>query len=316
MKKTLAFILFAVLFAAAFTASALTAMTFHTQTQQRVFKVDWNENVGSVYGDLRYGDKEKNVYTLYVPANLNPDKPQALILDIHGGGFTSGDKSDDDALCRYYASKGLIVAAMNYTYLGVGGASLNSMLEEALECTAAALEKCATLGLNVTEMATTGMSAGGCLAMLYAYRCGDVSPASVKFVFQQSGPATFDKEFWGDTSANRREQAAFASLFTGKDVAPEVVESEFYQKCIDEISPAALVADSTPPTLCAYGSKDKMVPTQLKYLLFNNLAEHRVPYDYIEFPHSNHGMYDDPERTKEYLSKSLEYCKLYFENYP
>lgn len=315
MKKALHMILYTALFIGVFAGSAYTAMIYHISTQQRIMKVDWNDSVGTVFPDLPYGDGEYNTYSLYISAGLDKNQPQSLILDIHGGGFTAGDKTDDDTACRYYASKGIIVAAMNYTYLGINGASLNSMMEEALQCVDAVREQCASMGCRITEMAATGSSAGGCLAMLYAYRNAQESSVPVKFVFQQTGPATFDKEFWGDTTDNYEMQALSASLYTGKNIIPESVGTEEYQRSIDEISPAALISDTTVPTLCAYGPKDKVVPTQLKYLLFNNLAEHHIPYDYIEFPHSNHGMYDDPEKTREYLVKSLEYCERYFENY-
>ena len=39
---------------------------------------------------------------------------------------------------------------------------------------------------------------------------------------------------------------------------------------------------------------------------------HDVPYDYIEFPKSNHGMYNDPDKLQEFLEKSLEYAERYF----
>ena len=37
-----------------------------------------------------------------------------------------------------------------------------------------------------------------------------------------------------------------------------------------------------------------------------------VMYDYIEFPKSNHGMYNDLDKLQEFLDKSLEYAKVYF----
>ena len=37
-----------------------------------------------------------------------------------------------------------------------------------------------------------------------------------------------------------------------------------------------------------------------------------MTYDYIEYPHSNHGMYDDPKAHREYLTKLDEYLKKYF----
>ena len=43
---------------------------------------------------------------------------------------------------------------------------------------------------------------------------------------------------------------------------------------------------------------------------------HDVPYDYIEFPKSNHGMYNDPDKLQEFLEKSLEYAERYFAAWP
>ena len=42
--------------------------------------------------------------------------------------------------------------------------------------------------------------------------------------------------------------------------------------------------------------------------------KHNVTYDYIEFPKSNHGMYNDLDRLQEFFDKSLEYADLYFVN--
>ena len=39
---------------------------------------------------------------------------------------------------------------------------------------------------------------------------------------------------------------------------------------------------------------------------------HNVPYDYIEFPNSNHGMYNDIDKLQEFIDKSLEYAERYF----
>ncbi|MCM1188577.1 MAG: hypothetical protein NC541_04710 [bacterium] len=49
-------------------------------------------------------------------------------------------------------------------------------------------------GYHVNEMATTGGSAGGCLAMLVAFKDPDRLP--IRFVFEETGPASFESELW------------------------------------------------------------------------------------------------------------------------
>ena len=36
-----------------------------------------------------------------------------------------------------------------------------------------------------------------------------------------------------------------------------------------------------------------------------------VPYEYIAFPKSNHGMYNDLDKTQEFMDKTLKYCEYY-----
>ena len=62
-----------------------------------------------------------------------------------------------------------------------------------------------------------------------------------------------------------------------------------------------------------YGLIDHCVPTQLKYPLIDALKENGVPYDYVEFPKSNHGMYNDIDKLQEFINLSLEYGDKYFD---
>jgi dipeptidyl aminopeptidase/acylaminoacyl peptidase len=49
----------------------------------------------------------------------------------------------------------------------------------------------------------------------------------------------------------------------------------------------------------------------LKISLFEAFEANGVTYEYIEFPHSNHGMYSDLDKQQEYIEKSLDYCGRY-----
>ena len=109
-------------------------------------------------------------------------------------------------------------------------------------------------------------------------------------------------------------RAAFVSMMTGKKFTTEDVGSEEYQQAIDEISPASLVNERTVPTVLAYGPKDKVVPVDIKYRLLEKLDEYGVVYDYIEFPHSGHGLLDDLDKSEEFYKLSDLYMERYFEN--
>ena len=81
---------------------------------------------------------------------------------------------------------------------------------------------------------------------------------------------------------------------------------------IQKISPACIVSADSVPSLIGYGLIDHCVPLSQKYYLMNAYDKYRVLYDYIEFPKSNHGMYNDLDKLQLFLDKSLEYADRYF----
>lgn len=148
--------------------------------------------------------------------------------------------------------------------------------------------------------------------MLLAYREPETLPIPVKFVFEQTGPASFEPDGWGQTENSGR--AEFVSLMTGIKFSAADVGTEAYQKAIDEISPAALVSSSTVPTIIAYGPKDNVVPSGIKYKLIDKFNEYNVVYDYIEFPNSGHGLLHDLDKSEEFYKLTDQYIEKYFEN--
>ena len=318
MKKALKNIGFGIACAGVFGVCAAVSYLIATNTKierpYQYLKVDEDESVWKVVYDLDSDGKDTTKFDLYLPANADPNKNYSFIFYIHGGGFTSGDKADGKHWCPYYASKGMVAVSANYTLSkGDGAANINTMYEELKYTLQVVKDYCAKEGYNITEMATTGGSAGGCLAMVCAYREPDKLPIPVKFVFEQTGPASFEPDSWGQTED--KDSAEFVSLMTGRKFTADDVGTEEYQKAIDEISPAALVNENTVPTILAYGPRDVVVPPDLKYSLLDNLDKYGVVHDYIEFPHSGHGLLDDLDKSEEFYKLTDEYITRYFDNF-
>ncbi len=315
MKKPIIITLYLLLFVIVFMVSALISINLAGSAPQKLLQVDYN---GVIHADLPYENIYGHTYDLYIPDCVDKSKPQNLILYIHGGSFNSGAKEDGDAWCKFYASHGYITATLDYTLQNQGvPADLNVMNAEIQACISAIRDHCQTLGLSIDGMATCGVSAGGTLAMNYAYRCAETSAIPVKFVFQLAGPADFEPSDWGilikvNKWAGEKE---FAEQMTGQHFTPEQMASGDYEKYVDEISPARLLTESSVPTLCGYGLKDHLVPHSSRESLIMALADHCVPHKYLPFPNSNHGMYADLDVMQEFIACSLEYCELYFNKF-
>lgn len=306
MKKKTKIIIYVITFIVVFLISALIRIMLLGSAPERLIKVEWDESVGEIYSNLDYENDNGNQYDLYIPSGLDKSENQYLILFIHGGSFNSGSKEDGESWCKYYATKGYITASVDYTLQNQGkDASIYLMNEEIENAVKAIKQKTEELGYHIAGMAPCGVSAGGTLAMNLAYNGNSAIP--VKFVFQLAAPTYFAPSEWSLLMKVDRldSEEEFCKMMTGKEL-------EDYDTEIQNISPACIVNEDSVPSLIGYGLIDHCVPLSQKYYLMEAYDRDKVMYDYIEFPKSNHGMYNDLDKLQEFLDKSLEYAKVYF----
>ena len=287
-----------------------------------VFDVEYN---GQVIRDLRYGEAPRNLYDLYLPEDTTDAKATHLILFIHGGSWTGGDKKDGEMYCRNYAAHGYVSASISYT-LKAEGADTNVMLvnDEVKAAVSAIKTRCAEEGIALADMAVSGFSAGACQAMLYGFKEATASALPVKFIIQMSGPTTFEPAVWrnGEIHWMMRKQtgldgsaegdAAWISLFSGETVTAEMVISGEAEAIWRKISPYTYITGSSVPVLSAFGSLDGVVPPASRLVLEKALQENSVIYDTVILEHSGHSLGCDVDKVRVFLDKIYEYCSLYF----
>lgn len=308
MKKKTKILIYVITFIVVFLISALIRIMLLGSAPERLIKVEWDESVGEIYSNLDYENDNGNQYDLYIPSGLDKLENQYLILFIHGGSFNSGSKEDGESWCKYYATKWYITASVDYTLQNQGkDASIYLMNEEIENAVTAIKQKKEELGYHIAGMAPCGVSAGGTLAMNLAYNGNSAIP--VKFVFQLAAPTYFAPSEWSLLMKVDRldSEEKFCKMMTGKEL-------EDYDTEIQNISPACIVNEDSVPSLIGYGLIDHCVPLSQKYYLIEVYDRDNVMYDYIEFPKSNHGMYNDLDKLQEFLDKSLEYARVYFTN--
>lgn len=281
------------------------------------YTVDWNDSVGRVYTDLSYGEGDANKFDLYVPADNTKDS-YGLVVYLHAGGFTSGDKSDDEGILKWLCAKGYVTAGINYTLFSETDpqVSVYSQTLDIKNAMPSVVAKAEELGYKLDRMAIAGGSAGGTLALVYAYRDGDSSPIPVKMVFEMVGPASFYFEDWTNYGLDKNPEAA-ANLFSamcGKMLTPDMITSGEYLEYVKPISPDRWVNESSPAALLAYGTHDKVCPPLSVKPLIKAFAENDVPYEYYEFLHSGHGLQNDNRVYAAYMDKVEEYLERYLEN--
>lgn len=282
------------------------------------FQKAWNENPGTILTDLEYGDGEANRFDLYLPAD-STKKNYGLVVYLHPGGFTSGDKSDDADMCRWLASKGYVSASINYTLFSEEHPEAN-VLTQSVEIRNAmphVVKAAEDNGYHVNQMAMAGGSAGGCLALLYAYRDAETAPVPVKMVFEAVGPSSFYPEDWtmyGFDQCTEETNAAAAGLFStmvGRKITSDMIGTPAYDEAIKDASALLWMNENTVPTVMAYGKYDKVQPYLASVRLDKALTDAGVPHEYIVCEHSGHGLQNDSRQYGIYMEKVEAYLNKY-----
>lgn len=144
---------------------------------------------------------ERNIYDLYIPysTEFTKDKHNGVILFIHGGSWTSGDKADMEYLAKRYAKQGYITATMSYTLLIENFTDYNifKIMDEITACIQSIKEQLISRNYDDSklELALGGTSAGGHIALLYAYSMSN-SPIQIKFMIDIVGPVSIEPKYW------------------------------------------------------------------------------------------------------------------------
>lgn len=287
MKKILKVILIVLLIIAAVVGFSIWHMIDKFQTATNT-KESWSSGDGTVIKDISYGEAASNKFDLYIPANADQTQPQSVILFIHGGGWSGGSRGDMAFACKRYTKAGYITATIEYSLISEDHPEITmlTMVDEIDACIGALKNSIEEQGYIVDKLALSGPSAGGHLALLYAYSRGLDSAIPLVFMASQSGPVGADFGMEGIT-----DEAAEASK---------------------PFSPIQFVKEDTVPTLLCHGRQDSIVLYEGTVALMEKLEQYHVPYDFVDYPDSNHTLESDPESHTLYHEKMLEYCKTYF----
>ena len=282
------------------------------------YSVTWSDELGTLKSDLPYGEGKANRFDLYLPKD-GTKEAYGMVVYLHAGGFTSGDKADDRNTLAWLCGKGYVAAGINYT-LRTNEHPEASVLSQSNEIKAAVpkvIEAAEAAGYHIDKMTMAGGSAGHALAMIYTYRDGRDAPVPVVFTYGAVGPSSFVAEDWGifglgqDTEESRQAGAGLFSVMSGEVITPEEMADGSYREKVHPIAAAEWVENNPIPTVVAYGARDKVQPFLASLRLEEALKENGVDYQYFVLEHSGHGLQNDSAVSKLWMEAIDEYLAKY-----
>ncbi|XZE20583.1 alpha/beta hydrolase fold domain-containing protein [Pirellulaceae bacterium SH449] len=247
--------------------------------------------------DVVYGDKNEPMHRvdLYFPAEAgSAESKLPVVLMIHGGAWTAGDKTYDRIHARKLAARGYFVAVINYRLAPAH--KFPAQLEDCRLALSWIQDQALTRNLDLERVAAWGYSAGGHLTALLALMTSPESAELPRLRACVCGGTPFDlTNLPGDSSV-------LAGVFGSTPAeAPEVYRNA---------SPISHVQRVAPPMFVFHGGKDWLVPNKNAVKMCKLLKENEIEYAYCEVDGKGHlATFADlsiAEKSFDFLDKILK----------
>jgi len=141
------------------------------------------QNPAPTSSDVSYGPHDRNVLDFW---KAESKTPTPVIVYIHGGGFTKGDKSGirKDKIIQQALDRGISFAAINYRYRSA--APIQDILRDSARAIQFLRFKSADWNIDKTRIASYGGSAGAGTSLWLAYHDDLADPANPDPVLRES----------------------------------------------------------------------------------------------------------------------------------
>lgn len=237
-----------------------------------------SNNIGSsslkdtVMLNVSYGSDSKQVYDIHLPAKRDTSTP--VILMIHGGAWKAGQKEDFNSYVNLIKNKWKNVAIVNMNYRLASNAN-NIHHNEIIADINAAFNHVNT-NINSYQisnrMGVVGASAGGQLAMIYAYKYN----ANIKCIGNIFGPSIINDWAWYNSTN------LWLGGYTG-DILSEYVGQTWDTTVYKSVSPYWNINNKSQPIILFHGNLDPIVPVYQSQWMNSKLNALGVTHQYHEY---------------------------------
>jgi len=145
------------------------------------FAADEPQQLPPARAEVSYGPHKADVLDFW---KAEGDGPRPLLVYIHGGGWTGGDKQQNTAAYRPFLDKGISCAAINYRL--TGEAPLPAPVHDAARAIQFLRTKAGEWNIDTKHIALTGGSAGACTSMWLLLHDDLADPKAADTVLRES----------------------------------------------------------------------------------------------------------------------------------
>lgn len=255
--------------------------------------------------NIPYGPEKDSPLRLdvYKPADQGTQPLPAVIL-IHGGGWSSFDKSTMQRMGQFLAASGFVAFAVDYRLFQPPAQNRwPAQLDDAQRAVRWIRANAAKYGVNPDRIGAFGHSAGAQLASLLGMEDtrDNSDPTLAKYssrvqaVVDVSGPTDF-------TIERDPDSVSFFTSFLGADFTrhPEIWR---------DASPVFHVGKDDAPFLIVHGTKDESVPIAQAQELYDKLKSAGVPVSLVKVDDIH--TFRTPEARRQLAMESVSFFSRY-----
>ncbi len=235
--------------------------------------------------DVSYGTDALQKMDVYLPANRSKETTRVIVL-IHGGAWSSGDKTDFSTL-----SYGMVItdtlkarfpdyAIFNINYrLSTGTANLFPTQENDVKAALQFIFDKSGEYMVGNKYVLLGLSSGAHLAMLQGYKYS--VPIKPKAIVSFFGPGDLTDMYYNPAGGNPFLSMALAQAIGTTPMQDPVLYTNS--------SPATFIDAGSPPTILFHGDADPLVSPSQSVEIKNKLSAAGITNQYILYPGKGHG---------------------------
>lgn len=232
------------------------------------------------FKNVSYGSNAQQVYDIYLPEGRT-DTTTKVVMLIHGGGWTEGDKDDMENFVALIQREHPNHAIVNVNYVLASVAPPVTAFPNQFLDIQAVIQKITSEKESLQilpEFGFIGTSAGAHIALMYDF-VYDTSD-QVKFVANIVGPTDFTDPFYAEDP----NFAIALSLLVDESQYPEGTNYA------EATSPVYQVTTSSSPAALFYGDQDPLVPLSNGVSLEEALTDAQITHSFTIY---NGGHRDD-----------------------
>lgn len=232
-----------------------------------LFAADEPKTLEPTQANVAYGPHQRNVLDFY---KAKGDGPRPLLVYIHGGGWTGGDKKQDPKSFQPFLDKGISYAAINYRLTPDN--PLPAPVHDAARAIQFIRTKAAEWNIDTKHIALTGGSAGACTSMWLLLHDDLADPKATDPVLREStrvcaaavsaGQVSIDPKVCEEWLGPNVLKHRMINMAVGeKTIEGALTNYEKHRPLYVEFSAYNHVDAKDPPLLMTYGA-DMTLPSK------------------------------------------------------